>query len=232
MKYSRIFLLASIPVLIFNLYSVISGISWGINLSDFFILLVLFSGFRKRLNLKNLNLLAFLLFTIAAELLGFLKDLKFVYLISVFFSMASYFFLYREALTYTRRETANKFILGFFIALIAANAYFLLSHLQEIEQHVKGMVEFSFYSLYYINLMVLGVVGLIYYLNSYSRKSVFFISLVMAIIFSDVFRDMEKFYMADTSVLLTEYLLKYGGFILAFQFFATKEKKLRLINLV
>lgn len=225
-------MLASIPVLIVNLYAVISGVSWGICLTDLFILLMLLFGYRKRLDFNNTNLLIFIALTIAAELLELFQDQKSIYLISIFLLMSSYFFLYREALNYTQRETANKFMLIFFILLIGSNAYFLLGHLQEIELRIKGIFEFSFYSVYYVNLMVLGVVGLIYYLNSYSRKSVFFISLVMAVIFSDVFRDMAKFYLLDTSVLVIEYLLKYGAFVLAFQFFATKEKKLRLINLV
>lgn len=228
----RIALWATIPVLLINLYAVISGIYWGIHLSGIFIILILFTGYRKKLNFKNFNLVAFLSLSLAAEFHGFIKNDKPLYFICMFLVMISYFFLYREALLYTKRETANKFMLVSFIGLIAANVYFIGSHLFEIEVYIKNVLEFGFYSLYYLNLLILGIVGLIYYLNSYSRKSVFFISMVMAVVFSDVFRDMAQFYLSDTSVLIIEYFLKYGAFILAFQFFATKEKKLRLINLV
>lgn len=232
MKYSQIAMVATIPAFIFNLYAAISGISWGIHLAGIIILFILLIGFQKKLNFKNANLLAFFALSFVAELQGFLQSEKSMYLVGIFFVMASYFFLYREALAFTKRETANKFMLIFFIVLIAANVYFLASHLYEMETRIKSILEFSFYSLYYINLLILGVVALIYYLNSYSRKSVYFISLVMALVFSDVFRDMANFYLTDTSVLVVEYLLKYGALILAFLFFTTKEKKLRLINLV
>lgn len=232
MIHSRIAMLATLPVFIINLYSVISGISWGIHLSGIVIILILLIGFQKKLNFKNINLVAFFSLSILAELQGFIKNERSLYFVCMFLVMISYFFLYREALLHTKRETANKFMLVFFIGLIAANVYFLASHLYEIESHIKNIIEFGFYSVYYLNLLILGIVALVYYLNSYSRKSVFFISMVMAVLFSDVFRDMAKFYLSDTSVLIIEYFLKYGAFMLAFQFFSTKEKKLRLINLV
>lgn len=225
-------MLATIPVFIIIFYAVITGVSWGVHLSGIFMILILFTGYYKRLEFKNTNLVAFFLLNLFAEMHGFIKNDKPIYFFCMLLTMASYFFLYREALRYTKRETANKFILIFFIALIAANVYFLASHLYEIELRIKSFLEFAFYSLYYINILILCVVGLIYYLNSYSRKSVFFISLVMAVVFADVFRDMARFYLTDTSVQVMEYLLKYGAFILAFQFFATPEKKLRLINLI
>ena len=132
----------------------------------------------------------------------------------------------------TRREAANRFMLFFFFLLIAVNVYFLFEHLQEMEMHVVGVVEFGFYTVFYVNLFILGIVGLIYYLNSYSRKSVYFITLVMTLVLADVLRDMAAFYLRDTSVLLMESILRFGSVFLAFQFFATEEKKLRLINLV
>ncbi len=232
MKYRQIFILASLPILVLNLYGVVMEIAWIVDFSEFLVYLPLFIGFYRKLNFTNINIIAFLSFSICAVLLRFFGEEKMLYLTSMIFSMLAYIFLYREALNYTKRETANKFMLSFFIILICANGYFLSSHLQEIELHIPSILEFGFYSIYYINLLVLGVVGLIYYLNSYSRKSVYFITLVMAIVFADVFRDMAAFYLRDTSVSLIESVLRYSAVILAFCFFATREKKLRLINLV
>ncbi|GGG37276.1 hypothetical protein GCM10011532_21200 [Christiangramia forsetii] len=123
-------------------------------------------------------------------------------------------------------------MLIFFFLLIGLNVYFVVQHIQELEIYMAGIIEFGVYSIYYINLLVLAIVALIYYLNSYSRKSVFFITLVMAIVVSDILRDMALFYFPDTSVLLMNNFLGMSAVILSFLFFATEEKKLRLINLV
>ncbi|MCM8570654.1 hypothetical protein NE848_14760 [Gramella jeungdoensis] len=232
MKYSRIFILVCLPILILNLYAVAFEIGWLINTTEFLVYIPLFIGFYKRLDFSNLNIFAFLGLSLVASIFSFFREERSIYFIAMFFSMASYFFLVREALKYTQREAANKFMLFFFFILVAVNIYFLFQHLQQMEMHLAGVMEFGFYSAYYINLLVLAVVALIYYLNSYSRKSVFFISLVMALVVSDVLRDMAAFYLRDTSVLFIECILRFSAVILAFQFYATREKKLRLINLV
>jgi len=165
-------------------------------------------------------------------MLSFFENEGLFYLVSVLLKMVSYFFLIREALKYTERQTANKFMLVFFFLLIGVNAYFVFQHLQELEIYMAGIIELGFYSAYYINLLVLSIVALIYYLNSYSRKSVFFIIVVMGLVISDILRDMAFFYLPDTSVLLMKNFLSMMAIIMAFRFFSTKERKLRLINLV
>ena len=232
MKYSRLFILACMPFLVVNLFAVAYDINWLAHATQFLIYVPLFAGFYKRLDFASFNLISFLGLSIVASVLGFFQETRSIYFMAMLFSMVSYFFLIREALRYTQREAANKFMLLFFFMLVSVNVYFLFQHLQQLELHVAGIVEFGFYAVYYTNLLVLAVVALIYYLNSYSRKSVFFITLVMAVIMADVLKDMEAFYLPDTSVLIAESILSFACVILAFQFFATREKKLRLINLV
>lgn len=232
MTYRKFFVLSSLPILLLNLFGLISETDWLVDFTELLLYLPFFIAFKRKLDFTNINLNAFLSFSLCTALFRFFDQEKVVYLLSMFFSMVAYIFLYREALKYTKRETANKFILSFFIILIVVNGYFLSNHLQEIELHISSIVEFGFYSLYYINLLVLAVIGLIYYLNSYSRKSVYFITLVMAVVFADVFRDMAAFYLRNTSVSFIESMLRYSAVLLAFYFFSTREKKLRLINLV
>ncbi|MDR5589776.1 hypothetical protein [Christiangramia sp. SM2212] len=123
-------------------------------------------------------------------------------------------------------------MLIFFFILIIGNAYFVYQHVQELEIYMAGLIDYGIYTIYYINLFVLAIVALIYYLNSYSRKSVLFITLVMALVVSDILRDMALFYLPDSSVLAIKNFLSIIAIILSFQFFTTREKKLRLINLV
>lgn len=232
MKISRIFILICIPFLIGNLFGVIYDKVWIVNITRIFIYLPLFIGFNKRLDLSNINILLFFSLSMVAGIFEFFNEESFLFYVAMFFTMASYFFLIREALRYTQRETANMFMMLFFCLLVAMNVYFLYQHLEQMEIHILGFMELGFYSVYYINLLILAIVGLIYYLNSYSRKSVFFITLVMTLVIADVLKDMAHFYLRDTSVIFIESMLSFGSVILAFQFFATREKKLRLINLV
>ncbi|MDX1761609.1 MAG: hypothetical protein R3218_05590 [Christiangramia sp.] len=232
MKQSRIFILASIPMLILSLWALIYNMAWLSISAELSVYFILFAGFFKKLDFKNLNVILFLGFSVIAEILSFFKGTSYIGLTVMFFQMASYIFLTREAHRYTERENPNRFMQLFFLLMIGANFYFVYGHFQELQSKMGGFMEFGFYSLYYLNLLVLAVVGLIYYLNSYSRKSVFFISLVMAIVVSDILRDMSVFYLPDTSVLLLKSFLQLSGIILAFLFYSTKERKLKLINLV
>ncbi|MCB7479664.1 hypothetical protein [Christiangramia sediminis] len=232
MKPRQLAILICLPLIFLNHYAVYNHTPWLAHLGEILIFIPLILGFSKKLDFKNLNLSAFLGLSILAILLSFFENEGLFYLVSVLLRMVSYFFLIREALKYTERQTANKFMLVFFFLLIGVNAYFVFQHLQELEIYMAGIIELGFYSAYYINLLVLSIVALIYYLNSYSRKSVFFIIVVMGLVISDILRDMAFFYLPDTSVLLVKNFLSMIAIIMAFRFFSTKERKLRLINLV
>ncbi|TBW26750.1 hypothetical protein [Gramella sp. KN1008] len=232
MKYSRIFILACLPLIVVNLTAEIYELEWLATTAEILIYCLLLIGFYRRLEFYNLNISGFFSFSLLATTMFYFHEQRLIFFFAVFINMISYFFLMREALRYTQREAANKFMLLFFFVLIAVNIYFLFQHLQQLEIHITGMLEFGFYSVYYINLIVLGIVALIYYLNSFSRKSVFFISMVLSLIVADVLRDMAAFYLRDPSVIFIENVLRFASVILAFEFFATEEKKLRLINLV
>ncbi|MCH4824191.1 hypothetical protein ML462_13515 [Gramella lutea] len=232
MKHSRLFILASIPLLILILLGVLYNLQWLSTAAEFLIYPLLFAGFYKRLDFKNLNLSVFLLLSLATIGMSFIKEFSPVYFFMLILQMFAYMFLIREALMHTQRETGNRYILLFFFVMIGANAYFVSDHFLELGNQIGDLFDFGLYSMYYLVLLALSVVGFIYYLNSYSRKSVFFITLVMTIIVSDILRDMAVYYLPDTSVLLLMSFLDFVGVILAFQFFATTEKKLKLINLV
>jgi len=232
MKLSRFCIFFCLPLIFVNLYAIFNNIVWLARVSEISIFIPLFIGFFKKLDFRNINVSAFISLTILAILLRYFQNISFIYFLSIFLNMFSYTFLIREALRYTYRETGNKFMLFFFFLLISGNAYFGFLHLQELEVYMNGMIEFTFYLVYYVNLLIFVIVGLIYYLNSYSRKSVYFIAMMMALVVSDILRDMGLFYFPDTSVLLLQHFLSLSAIILTFRFFTTKERKLRLINLI
>lgn len=232
MKLSRIAVLGCIPFLFSSFYGIATQNELMVQASYFVVFLILMAAFFRKLDFSNWNIKGFLGISLLLLVLEPLEGIFPTNFLSLGFSLVSFIFLMREALRYTQRESANRYMLVFFFLIVALNCYFLYQHLQDMELFVLGMLQFGFYSLYYLNLLALAIIALMYYLNSYSRKSVFFISLVMAIIISDVLRDMAVFYLSDTSVLFVENFLRFWSIILAFKFFSVKEKKLRLINLV
>lgn len=225
-------MVASIPVLVLMQFALITNQAWLLNSAEFLTYLILIPGFVRRLDFSNFNLLAFLGLNMVAVLFKNFQEVFLIYYVIMLFKSVSYIFLIREALKHTTRHAGNGYMLFFFFLMIGANTYFAHTHFQEFESQLSNWIEFAFYSLYYLILLVLAVVALIYYLNSYSRKSVFFIILVMNIVVADMLRDMAYFYLPDTSVLFLQTLLLFLSVLLVFQFFATKEKKLKLINLM
>ncbi len=231
MRISQLSFLVLLPILMIHIYAILNRQPELAHLSEVLIFFPLIIGFYNKLEFSNQNISSFLFICFLAAMMNF-YDNKFAHLAVMFCWMIAYFFLYREAIRYTQRKMANRYMKFFFLALLLLNIYFLSGHLEEIERKVSSEMEFGFYGIYYLNLLVLAVVGLVYYLNSYSKKSVYFISLIIALLFADVFRDMATFYLQDTSVQMIQALLHSGGIILAFKFFVTPERKLRLINLL
>lgn len=120
----------------------------------------------------------------------------------------------------------------YFIGVVAIYAYLLSLHVLELERSLSDGFLFAYYIIYYLNILILAITALVYYLNSFSRKSVFFMCLTLSFIFADVFRDMEVFYFPDLSIEVVGSLIKFAAIKLALLFFVTPEKKLRLLNLV
>lgn len=120
----------------------------------------------------------------------------------------------------------------YFILIVGINGVLLVYHVMEIKEYINNNYTFVIYILYYVNLLILGIIAFIYYLNSYSKKSMYFISLSLGIIFADVLRDMGVFLPQDLSVEVAESIIRMGCAVFAVLFFVTKEKQLRLLNLI
>ncbi|MFD1096542.1 hypothetical protein [Salegentibacter chungangensis] len=232
MKLYRYLLLTGLLLLMLNIYGIVSSTDWLVLASRLLFYVGLIGFKMSYLRISNLNLSAFFSFFIIAEIVSYFNDYWYLGMVGLLLYMAAYIFLSREAVLHTERSSASKYMLLYFVLVILVNAYLMLLHVLELQFYVSGFLNYGLYLVYYINLLVLGVVGLVYYLNSYSKKSVFFISLALALIFADVFRDMTAFYLEELGVLVLENFLRLAAITLAFFFFATEEKKLRLLNMV
>lgn len=152
--------------------------------------------------------------------------------ISLVFLTTANIILIKEAARYIEFKNASHLMMLYFLLIVGVNAALLGYHVWEIKDFIDNTAVLSVYILYYINLLVLGIVAFIYYLNSYSRKSMYFISLSLGIIFADILRDMGVFFPEDISVEIAESIIRLSCAIFAVWFFVTKEKQLRLLNMI
>ncbi len=225
-------LLLLFPLLGVNLYATIGDMDWLMRTTQFIFILGIFTIYLKQNKKPGYNAIIFFGFFLLAQITSLIFTSVNLELLLLLCYIGAYFGLSREAFQHTQRQTATKTILVYFILLIAVNTYLLLTHVIELKSYMSSDLEFTIYIFYYLNLLILGIIALIYYLNSYSKKSIYFITLVLAFIFADVFRDAAHFYLKDSAILVTGNLLWFTGLLFCLFFFLTPERKLRLMNLV
>lgn len=186
----------------------------------------------KEFPAKNLNFYLFLIFAFFGTATSGMTGIWFLPHVSLGLWLGAYVVLMREAIKYTEYEKGHKLTTLYFLAVVAVYVYLLSLHIVEIERNLGDHFTFSFYIIYYLNILLFAVAALVYYLNSFSKKAVFFICLTLSFIFADVLRDMEVFYFPDLSVEIVGSLIRFAALKLVFLFFITREKKLRLLHLV
>lgn len=219
-------------VLLINIWAILTENFWLENST--YILFFLTAVFIVIDNYKrfNMRLYVFLLFTILSYIARSFEGNFYTNELSLVFLSIANTALIIEATKFIEIKNASNYMLLYFIAIVGVNACLLAYHVLEIKEYISSNTVFSVYTLYYLNLLILGIIAFIYYLNSYSRKSMYFISLSLAIVFADVLRDMGVFFAKDYSVEVAESIIRVGCAIFAVLFFATKEKQLRLINMI
>lgn len=232
MKQKIVFASLTIIAILINIAGLINENFWLRRGGEVLFFIPITIYYLRRISFKNFNFLMFMVLALAATALSCIQEMWYIEQVKLGFWIGSYIFLAREAIKYTEYERGSKFTTLYFIAVIAVYVYLLSIHIIEIEPNVSSRFALSIYIIYYLNILFLATAALVYYLNSFSRKSVFFICLTLSFIFSDVLRDMEVFYFRDLSVEIVGSLIKFAAIKLVFLFFVTREKKLRLLHLV
>jgi hypothetical protein len=230
MKLKFLCITAFILLLISNVYAIFSSEYWLVNVNN--ILLIIFAVvlFHKKYKKFNRN---FFIFLGASGVSFFMRIFEGDWVCkesSLLLLTIAYLALIVEALKFTKVKNASNLMLAYFFLVVGVNGYLLSMHVLEMKDYLENSLVYAIYIIYYINLLILGITALTYYLNSYSRKSVYFIALVLALIFAEVLRDMGIFYLRDPSVEVAEGILRMGVAIFVVLFFVTKEKKLLLVN--
>lgn len=218
--------------LLINFWSILTGHYWLENTS--YILFFLFAYLLVFSRRKNLNS-AFYLFsglTIMSYAIRYLSSDFYSSEFSMIFLSLAYTVLIVEGLRYIVIKNGGYFMLLYFFGIVGVNGGLMGYHLIELREYIPGSVAYSVYVLYYFILLILGIISFIYYLNSYSKRSMYFVSLALGLIFADVLRDMGVFYLRDLSVEIIETLIRLGCAVFAVHFFVTREKPLRLSHLI
>ncbi|GHA34870.1 hypothetical protein GCM10007103_15490 [Salinimicrobium marinum] len=215
-----------------GLTAIFYEIDWLQRASQLFIIFPLFGYFFKDLTGQRLNFYGFFLSLIAAKMALIINDYWYFSHIAIGFWLAGFGFLIREAIQYIEYSRGSRLMQFYFVLVVGIYTYLLSMHFMEIHGGMKDGFQFFMYLLYYFNILVLGITALIYYLNSFSRKSVYFLCFIISLIFSDVLRDIGVFYFRDLSVEIAGAFIRFSALVFIFLFFVTKEKRLRLLNLI
>ncbi|HSI69964.1 MAG TPA: hypothetical protein VK941_07015 [Gillisia sp.] len=218
--------------LLINFWSILTGLLWLENTSYILFFLVSYLMVFSRRKMLNSSFYLFTGFTVASYLMRYLNPEFYSAEFSMIFLSISYTVLIVEGLKYVVIKNGGYFMLLYFFGIVGINGGLMGYHLLELREYIPGFMAYSVYLIYYFILFILGIISFIYYLNSYSKRSMFFVSLALGLIFADVLRDMGVFYLRDLSVEIIETIIRLGCAVFAVHFFVTEEKPLRLTNLI
>ncbi len=217
-----------LALLLASIYALIANIFWLDILSHMGYYIFAFLLFIHQRNFYNFNFYLFLGLTLISYSLENFSNFWEFSNVALLLQAISFLPLIMEATRHFKLKNWSYFMVLYFFGIIGLNTYLLLLHINEMKIYISGNVTSTIYTFYYLNLGVLGITAMVYYLNSFSKKSMFFISLAIAIIFANVLRDMGVFYFKDISVAIAESIIRMGSALFLVLFFITSEKKLKL----
>ena len=232
MKPKNVFAFLTIVAIVVNVIGIFEESFWLRTAGQAFFILPLVAYYYKQLPFKNLNFGGAFLCIVGTSVFSFFQGHWYFNELILGLWLLGYIFLAREAIKHIAYEKGSKFTSFYFVIIVVVYGYLLSSHILEIQEKLNNSYELSLYIIYYLNILFFAITGLVYYLNSFSKKSVYFICLTLSFIFADILRDMEVFYFRDLSVEVIDALIRFAALKMMFLFFVTPEKKLRLLHLV
>lgn len=230
MKLRIICAIGFLALLIANIYALIANIFWLDILSHIGYFFIAFLLFIHKREAYNFYFYLFLGLTLIAYFLGLFANFWVLGEIALLLQAISYLPLIMEATKHFKLKNMSYFMIIYLFSIVALNTYLILLHINEMKSYISGDVTTTIYTFYYLNLGALGITAMVYYLSSFSRKSMFFISLAISIIFANVLRDMGVFYFKDISVEISESIIRMGSALFLVLFFTTAERSLKLDN--
>lgn len=225
-----LFTIGFIGLLITNYYALVNHLLWLNILAHIGFFIVAYLVFFKYIKSFNFYFYLFLGLTIVSYLLEILNEYWYFREISLFIQAVSFLPLILEAGKHFEIKYMSYLMLIYFFGIIGINTYLLLLHINEMSSYLSGNGIMLLYSLYYLSVAALGIIALVYSMNSHSKKSMFFVTFAISLIFANVLRDMGVFYFKDVSVEISESVMRMASAMFFVLFFITTEKKLKFSN--
>lgn len=232
MKPKYLYLLLAVLSVIIGIVALINEHDQIERLTQISFLFFLLGYHSKRLRSPGKNFYGFFVALVVANICVVFEEIWYFSYLSVVFCLICFGFIMREAIRFTQYNRGSWYMQLFFLFVVGFFIYFVSLQLLEVAGDMGNSFSVFMYLVYYFSLLILGITALVYYLNSFSRKSLYFTCFVLALIFSDILRDLGVFYLKDISVEIAGVLMQFAALKFAFLFFVKKEKKLRLLHMV
>ncbi len=219
-----------IGLLSINYFALVNDLYWLNILAHIGFFIVAYLLFFNKSKSFNFYFYLFLGLTIVSYLLEMLNQFWYFREISLFIQAVSFLPIILEAGKHFEMKYMSYLMLIYFFGIIGINTYLLLLHINEMSSYLSGNGIMLLYALYYLSVGALGIIALVYSMNSHSKKSMFFVTFAICLIFANVLRDMGVFYFKDISVEISESIMRMGSALFLVLFFITVEKKLKFAN--
>lgn len=136
-----------------------------------------------------------------------------------------YLLLLKDSFSQFKIQDVRNVVALYYFFVIAINAVLMLFHLFSLYGYMEDM-PFIFVGqvLYNIVLYIMVVTSLAYYLNSYSKKSMFFLIGSLAFVCSDILVSAYYFYDIKENLILFHTILSMIGYLFFFNYFFSPEE--------
>lgn len=142
---------------------------------------------------------------------------------TVFF--AGYILLLKDSFSQYKIRDLRNVVAIYYLFVIAINALLMVFHLYNLYNYMEETpLIFMGQVFYNIVLYLMVINALAYYLNSYSKKSMFFLIGTLAFVFSDILVSAYYFYNIKEDLILIHTVLSMIGYLFFFNYFFTPEK--------
>jgi hypothetical protein len=162
----------------------------------------------------------------ASDLLSVFVDFSSIFLFligSLFF--VGYLLLLKDSFSQFKIQDVRNIVAIYYFFVIAINAFLMLFHLLNLYGYMEDMPLIYVGQVFYnIVLYLMVIVSLAYYLNSYSKKSMFFLIGSLAFVCSDILVSAYYFYNIKEDLIFIHTVLSMIGYVFFFNYFFCPEE--------
>ncbi|RMB56143.1 hypothetical protein EAX61_15780 [Dokdonia sinensis] len=136
-----------------------------------------------------------------------------------------YILLLRDAYRQFKIQDPRNVVAFYYLFVILINAVLVILHLINLYGYMEGQLAIFIGQVFYnIALYFMIVLSLAYYLNSYSKKSMYFLIASLSFVCSDILVSAFLFYNIQESIISFHTFLSMIGYVFFFNYFFTAEK--------